>query len=43
MRAGAAFLRSRPLEIGGEVIELDTAGDIDLRSLVDRMQRLVAA
>lgn len=43
MRAGATFLRSRPLDIPGELIELDTADAVDLASLVDRVRRLLAA
>lgn len=41
MRAGATFLRSRPLEIGGELIELDTSGSIETRSIEARVRALL--
>jgi predicted kinase len=42
MRAGATFLRSSPLDIAGELIELDTAEAVDLVSLADRVRGLLA-
>lgn len=41
MRAGAAFLRPRPLEIGGEFIELDTGGPIEVTSIEARIRALL--